>query len=120
MIAKRSYADYTDRSRPAPLHREWAQYMGWVTENLGLQNSGSYIHGTLKEIGKRDDRWVVQYAPGDSQDAEAEIKCDAIVITGPGEPEAGKESGGEFLINNGRPKFWERREHQPVQILRPR
>lgn len=97
-IAHGAYADWMDRGRPAPHHRDWAEYLAWVGKQLGLKESGNLKKGVIEKVSKRDNRWVVEYAPEDaSDDQTCEEVCDALVFTGPGEPK--KIKGQTLRIN---------------------
>lgn len=107
-IAQGSYWDWMDRDRPAPSHCEWAQYQDWVATSLKLKESGNYINGSLQRVAKVQDKWLLQYELANSPDADlAELECDGLVITGPGEPKRVKNqtSSESTSIMDGR-SFW--------------
>jgi mycobactin lysine-N-oxygenase len=118
-IDQGAYADWMDRGRPAPHHREWARYLAWAGDKLGLRDSVTnpegYINGVVEKVTKRENRWVVEYARQDvSDDKKEEIVCDALVFTGPGEPKdidgqtlrIGRELVRRPTVLDGR-SFWE-------------
>lgn len=106
-IARGSYADWTDRARPAPHHSEWAQYLAWVGDQLRIKEPGTYLNGVLRKVSKKDNRWLVDYASEDLPNAETStIECDALVFTGPGEPKRlTKQTLNCPVIFDGR-TFW--------------
>jgi mycobactin lysine-N-oxygenase len=107
IIEQGSYADLTDRDWPAPQHKEWAAYLRWAAKQLQLKGSASYINGELHRVVKKDNQWLVQYTSTDSLGVDpSEIECDALVITGPGEPKRLKyQAAWDENIMNGR-SFW--------------
>src|SRR5215471_15691778 len=36
LIATGGFAEWVDRGRPAPTHKRWSQYLGWVAEDIGM------------------------------------------------------------------------------------
>ena len=36
LIATASFAEWIDRGRPAPPHRKWSQYLGWVADQVDM------------------------------------------------------------------------------------
>src|ERR1700756_3121804 len=37
LIATAAFAEWIDRGRPAPPHRKWSQYLGWVADQVGMK-----------------------------------------------------------------------------------
>src|ERR1700739_2127604 len=46
LIATASFAEWIDRGRPAPPHRRWGQYLGWVADQVGLD----VLHGEVERL----------------------------------------------------------------------
>jgi mycobactin lysine-N-oxygenase len=107
LIDKLRYADWIDRGRTRPTHREWSQYLQWVAEKVELE----LCIGEVTSIATTTDQqqWLLTCHPG--QDGTPFIVSgDGLVITGPGTP----------LTLPGQPKehprimdgatFWQRSE----------
>jgi len=95
-ISRQNYADWLDRSRPAPRHSEWAAYLQWVAGKLDL--GSNLCRGIVTAIRKKGRQWVVQHAADDIPDAlTQEIVCDGIVLQAPVNP-------SEF--SNSQPTKW--------------
>lgn len=73
------YSDWIDRGKPAPEHRQWAQYLQWVWERI--KHRATCHRGEVVRLEVVGDLWKVTYKCGNEQ---SEILCDGIVVTGPG------------------------------------
>jgi mycobactin lysine-N-oxygenase len=82
LIARRSFSDWIDRGRPAPEHRQWADYLQWVAASLG-PNTRIDI-GEVTSVAMHGGRWRLRYR--DPQARPREVDGDGLVITGPGRP----------------------------------
>lgn len=87
LVAANRFADWVDRGRPAPTHRNWAQYLRWVAEAVGLP----VIRGEVDRIAVSGHQWVLGMAG-------TEVLADAVMVTGPGQPERS--------ILTGNPRVW--------------
>jgi mycobactin lysine-N-oxygenase len=109
-IARRNYADWLDRSRPAPRHSDWADYLKWVAQELQLEFESDLNRdlrrGIIKTVRKDRGQWIVNYAADDTAGSPREqLVCDAIVFTGPGEPKRIKNQATHDMILDGE-SFW--------------
>lgn len=76
LITRGAYADWIDRGRRRPTHREWSCYLREVakearTEILAARVAGLEVDG---------DRWRFALEPGEA------IRADGVVVTGAGPP----------------------------------
>src|SRR5246500_2188751 len=55
LIATASFAEWIDRGRPAPTHRRWSQYLGWVAEQINM----TVVFGDVEHIAVDGDRWAL-------------------------------------------------------------
>jgi mycobactin lysine-N-oxygenase len=86
------YAEWIDRGRPRPTHRQWAAYLRWVADRAGAE----LLRGDVQRIthDREGQRWRVQYRPlaasphepAPTLDAVAVLEADGLVLTGPGTP----------------------------------
>lgn len=90
------FSDWVDRGRPPPEHREWAEYLAWVAR---VADADVVVNAAVDEIDLEDGRWVLR-----AKD-RAILACDALVITGPGEPKRVPTAGIQTRIFDGR-SFW--------------
>lgn len=74
LIARGGYAEWIDRGRPHPRHREWAAYLGWAAAECGAE----IISGAAASVSADGKHWRTA-VPG-----HGEITSDAIMFTGPG------------------------------------
>lgn len=77
-----SFRDWMDRGRPQPTHREFADYLQWVAEEVSLKEFIRY--GTVRSIKRNDGKWVITYVYGDNEESSEIV--DDLVVTGPGVP----------------------------------
>jgi mycobactin lysine-N-oxygenase len=93
------YAEWIDRGRPRPTHRQWAAYLRWVAH----RSAAEVLRGEVHDLGLVGDvpggRWRVRHrsassrhgeraaAPdGNVTDADGTLEGDGLVVTGPGTP----------------------------------
>jgi mycobactin lysine-N-oxygenase len=76
LIARGAYADWIDRGRLRPSHRQWSGYLREVAEKAGAEIIAARVAG-LETDG---DRWRVDLEPGEP------IWADGVVVTGSGPP----------------------------------
>jgi mycobactin lysine-N-oxygenase len=76
LIAKGAYADWVDRGRMRPTHRQWSWYLREVAEKAQAEIVAAEVTG-LEADGKR---WRLTVEPGEA------IWADGVVFTGAGPP----------------------------------
>ena len=76
LIAHGAYADWVDRGRTRPTHRQWSWYLREVAEKAQAEIIAADVVG-LEADG---ERWQVRMEPG------AAIEADGVVVTGAGPP----------------------------------
>jgi mycobactin lysine-N-oxygenase len=95
LIATASFAEWIDRGRPAPTHRRWSQYLGWVADQVGL----NVVHGEVERLAVSGDRWALHTH-------ETTVHADALMITGPGQAEKSLLPGNPRMLSIA--QFWDR------------
>ncbi len=95
LIATASFAEWIDRGRPAPTHRKWSQYLGWVAEQIGL----NVVHGEVERLAVSGEHWRLQTH-------ETTVHADALMITGPGQAEKSLLPGNPRMLSIA--QFWDR------------
>ncbi|OBB69454.1 NADPH-dependent L-lysine N(6)-monooxygenase MbtG [Mycobacterium sp. 852014-50255_SCH5639931] len=95
LIATASFAEWIDRGRPAPTHRRWSQYLGWVAEQTGL----NVVHGEVERLAVNGDQWTLHTH-------EDTVHADALMITGPGQAEKSLLPGNPRMLSIA--QFWDR------------
>ncbi|MEB3983445.1 NADPH-dependent L-lysine N(6)-monooxygenase MbtG [Mycobacterium sp. 663a-19] len=95
LIATASFAEWIDRGRPAPTHRRWSQYLGWVAQHVGL----NVVHGEVDGLAVAGDRWALHTH-------ETTVHADALMITGPGQAEKSLLPGNPRMLSIA--QFWDR------------
>jgi mycobactin lysine-N-oxygenase len=95
LIATASFAEWVDRGRPAPTHRRWSQYLGWVADRIGL----NVVHGEVERLAIDGDRWALHTH-------ETVVPADALMITGPGQAEKSLLPGNPRVLSIA--QFWDR------------
>ncbi|MGV0814443.1 NADPH-dependent L-lysine N(6)-monooxygenase MbtG [Mycolicibacterium boenickei] len=95
LIATGGFAEWVDRGRPAPTHRRWSQYLGWVAEDVGM----NVVSGEVERISVDADarRWVLHTA-------EDTVSADGLMITGPGQAERSVLPGNPRVMSIA--QFW--------------
>ena len=76
LIAGGSYADWVDRGRQRPAHREWGAYLRAVAGKCGAD----IIAGEVMALDIGAGRWRLGLADGRT------LEADGVVVTGPGPP----------------------------------
>jgi mycobactin lysine-N-oxygenase len=76
LIARGAYADWIDRGRLRPSHRQWSSYLREVAEKAGAE----IITARATGLEIDGDRWRVELEPGEP------IWADGVVVTGAGPP----------------------------------
>ena len=76
LIAHGVYADWVDRGRLRPTHRQWSAYLREVAENAEAEIAA----GALVGLEVEGEQWRLTLAPGEA------ISADGVVFTGAGPP----------------------------------
>ena len=76
LITRGAYADWVDRGRTRPTHRQWSWYLREVAEKAQAEIIAADVVG-LEADG---ERWQVTVKPGEA------IGADGVVVTGAGPP----------------------------------
>jgi mycobactin lysine-N-oxygenase len=76
LITHGAYADWVDRGRLRPTHRQWSGYLREVAERAEAE----IVAGEVAGVEAADGRWRVTLERGEA------IWADGIVFTGPGRP----------------------------------
>ncbi|WP_374025362.1 NADPH-dependent L-lysine N(6)-monooxygenase MbtG [Mycobacterium sp. HNNTM2301] len=95
LIATASFAEWIDRGRPAPTHRKWSQYLGWVADQVGL----NVVHGEVERLAVSGEQWALHTH-------ETTVQADALMITGPGQAEKSLLPGNPRMLSIA--QFWDR------------
>lgn len=93
LIATGGFAEWVDRGRPAPTHKRWSQYLGWVAEDIGM----NVVSGEVERISADAHRWVLHTA-------ETTVCADGLMITGPGQAERSVLPGNPRVMSIA--QFW--------------
>jgi mycobactin lysine-N-oxygenase len=80
LVQQQGFADWVDRGRPRPTHRQWSRYLRWVAAEIPVQPILAEVDG----IDLADGRWrlTARTPAGERLD----LDCDGLVVTGPGTP----------------------------------
>ena len=83
LIDQLRYADWIDRGRTRPTHREWSQYLRWVAEQVELE----LCVGEVRSIETTSDQqqWCLN-CHSEKDGAAFILTGNGLVITGPGTP----------------------------------
>jgi mycobactin lysine-N-oxygenase len=76
LIAHDAYADWVDRGRLRPTHREWASYL----RDVARRADAEVVAGEVATIEADDQCWRLALGSGEA------IRADGVVVTGPGPP----------------------------------
>ncbi|HEX5142797.1 MAG TPA: NADPH-dependent L-lysine N(6)-monooxygenase MbtG [Mycobacterium sp.] len=95
LIANSLFAQWIDRGRPAPPHRRWSQYLGWVADQVGMK----VVHGEVDKLAVTGDRWALHTH-------ETTVHADALLVTGPGQAEKSLLPGNPRMLSIA--QFWDR------------
>jgi mycobactin lysine-N-oxygenase len=84
LIERGVYADWVDRGRLRPTHRQWSFYLRDVAAKTGAEVISAEVAG-LETVG---DRWRLSLSPVSPapEQAPAELWADGVVFTGTGPP----------------------------------
>jgi mycobactin lysine-N-oxygenase len=76
LIARGAYADWVDRGRLRPTHRQWSYYLRDVADRAGAE----VVTAAVTEMEADGERWRLTVDPGEP------IWADGVVVTGTGPP----------------------------------
>ncbi len=76
LISRGAYADWVDRGRLRPTHRQWSSYLRGVAERAGAE----IVAGEVVGLEVDNDRWRLELESGEA------IRSDGVVLTGAGPP----------------------------------
>jgi mycobactin lysine-N-oxygenase len=76
LITRGAYADWVDRGRMRPTHRQWSWYLREVAEKAQAEIVAAEVVGLEAD----DERWRLEVEPGEA------IWADGVVVTGAGPP----------------------------------
>jgi mycobactin lysine-N-oxygenase len=80
LIHQEGFADWVDRGRPLPTHRQWSQYLRWVAAQVPAEPILAEVDG----IDLAGGRW--RLAARTPTGGRLDLDCDGLVLTGPGPP----------------------------------
>ena len=101
LIEKGMYADWVDRGRLRPTHRQWSWYLREVASQAGAEIIAARVTG-LEAAG---GRWRLTVQPEDAG-AGDEIWADGVVVTGAGPPiRVARQPEGHPRVLDGR-SYW--------------
>lgn len=81
LIENKTYSDWVDRDKPAPLHKQWAEYLQWALNKL--KNSVNLKIAQVTQIKLKQQQWQVHTK--NKQSRIENFIFDSIILTGPGE-----------------------------------
>ncbi len=76
LISRGAYADWVDRGRLRPTHRQWSSYLREVAERADAEIVASEVVG----LDAEDSQWRLALKSGET------IQADGVVLTGAGPP----------------------------------
>src|SRR5260221_6000208 len=76
LISRCAYADWVDRGRLRPTHRQWSSYLREVADRAGAE----IVAGEVVVLDVKDGQWLLALKSGDA------IPADGVVFTGAGPP----------------------------------
>jgi mycobactin lysine-N-oxygenase len=101
LIEKGMYADWVDRGRLRPTHRQWSWYLREVAGQAGAE----IIAARVTSLEAAGGRWRLTVQPEDAG-AGDEIWADGVVVTGAGPPiRVARQPEGHPRVLDGR-SYW--------------
>ena len=82
LIALGAYADWVDRGRLRPTHRQWSQYLREVADRARAE----IVTGEVTGLEAVDAQWRIALERADGAEGAEAIWADGVVFTGPGPP----------------------------------
>jgi mycobactin lysine-N-oxygenase len=76
LISRGAYADWVDRGKLRPTHRQWSSYLREVAERAEAE----IVAGEVVGLEVDNDRWRLELESGEA------IRSDGVVLTGAGPP----------------------------------
>jgi mycobactin lysine-N-oxygenase len=95
LIATGQFAQWIDRGKPAPTHRNWGEYLRWVAEQIDM----TVMLGEVNRLSVDGDRWALHTD-------ETTVHADGLMITGPGQAERSLLPGNPRVLSIA--QFWHR------------
>jgi mycobactin lysine-N-oxygenase len=96
LIDRAAYADWVDRGRLRPTHREWSDYLS----NVAARCAAEVVHDELIALDIDGARWRLRLADG------GVLEADGVVLTGAGPPaEVPGQPHGHPRVLDGR-SYW--------------
>ena len=87
-VARGAMADWVDRGRDHPLHRQWAKYLQWVFD----QAEQKVTQATVTRVVRAGTGWAVHHTEPGGQMRVSRV--DGVVLTGTGSPNRVNEADG--------------------------
>ncbi len=104
LIATGGFAEWVDRGRPAPTHKRWSQYLGWVADDVGMK----VISGEVERISVDVDAGGAGNSTGAHRwtlhTSEDTVSADGLMVTGPGQAERSVLPGNPRVMSIA--QFW--------------
>jgi mycobactin lysine-N-oxygenase len=98
LVDRGAYADWVDRGRLPPAHREWGEYLRAVA----VKCHAEIMTGQVTRLDLSNGRWLLGLADGDV------VEADGVVVTGAGPPvRVPGQPPGHPLVLDGR-NYWQR------------
>jgi mycobactin lysine-N-oxygenase len=96
LVAKGTYADWVDRGRLRPTHRQWSYYLREVARLAGPE----IVRARAVGLEAAGERWRLAVHPGEA------IEADGVVLTGAGPPvQINGQPGHHPRVLDGR-SYW--------------
>jgi mycobactin lysine-N-oxygenase len=106
LIARCAYADWVDRGRLRPAHREWSAYL----REVAARCQAEIVAGELTGLDVDGERWRLDVAGAPGLEAGV-LEADGVVVTGAGPPiEIAGQPRDHPRVLDGR-TYW-RHEHE--------
>ena len=99
LVATGQFAEWVDRGRPAPRHRNWARYLRWVADQVEM----TVVPGEVTALGVDGSRWTLAV---DAEDGASSTVADGVLVTGPGQAERSILPGNPRVLSIA--QFWHR------------
>ncbi|WP_406835820.1 SidA/IucD/PvdA family monooxygenase [Streptomyces sp. AHU1] len=97
LLDRGGYARWIDRGRPQPSHREWADYLEWAADRVGLRT----VIGEVRRAELVDGGWALGVDSGNGQTV---VHGCGLVVSGPGPATGVVPTDGDRVLSTG--DFW--------------